>query len=225
MSIETITDLAKALPEVSKTIPKKKRPTVAPTPPISSMTSTIQKIFEFTSLIPNKNIVLLKNKEVIQWLFDDTSFLPPIEKKNKTQDNKKYKILEDEWGRKVTKIRRPDLKLNKQWTTCFGQHLSEEIYTLLGYEVTNDDKKKKWIDFFEPIFKRIGIAQFCIFISPWLDSFIIRYFNNLMGLTYQMPIKETGLKYTKTEFVGGRYKSFFKGARKNKTIKQFVDME
>lgn len=106
----------------------------------------------------------------------------------------------------------------------FTEQELETLYTDLS-DVTNDDKKKKWIDFFEPIFKRIGIAQFCIFISTWLDKFIIQYFNNLMGLTYQMPIKETGVKYTKTDFVGGRYKSYFKGARKNKTIKQFVDME
>jgi len=87
----------------------------------------------------------------------------------------------------------------------FTEQELETLYTDLS-DVTNDDKKKKWIDFFEPIFKRIGIAQFCIFISTWLDKFIIQYFNNLMGLTYQMPIKETGVKYTKTDFVGGRYK-------------------
>jgi hypothetical protein len=145
MSIETITDLARALPSVgtSKTYIKKKRPVVAPTAtPVSKVNSTIDKVYDYISAIPNQNILLLKNKEVIQWLFYDTSFLPPIEKKNKTQDTKKYKVLEDEWGRKITKFRRPDLKLDKQWTTCFGQHLIEELYTILGYEVTKPIKKE-----------------------------------------------------------------------------------
>lgn len=86
-------------------------------------------------------------------------------------------------------------------------------------------KITSWKGFFEPIFKKIGIAEFCIFISAWLDSFISENFNNLMGLTYDIPIKETNIKYIKNTFVGGRYKSYFKGARKNKTIKQFVEME
>jgi hypothetical protein len=107
----------------------------------------------------------------------------------------------------------------------------QELETLYDYKdlsvtKTRDEIKiSSWKDFFKPIFTKIGIAQFCIFISPWLDKFIIQYFNNLMGLTYQMPIKETGLKYTINPFIGGRYKSFFKGARKNKTMKQFVEME
>lgn len=82
-----------------------------------------------------------------------------------------------------------------------------------------------WKDFFEAIVNKIKINNFCIFISPWLDSFTIQYFNNLMGLSYDMPIKPTNIEYTKSEFVGGRHKSFFKGARKNKTIKRFSEME
>lgn len=82
-----------------------------------------------------------------------------------------------------------------------------------------------WNNFFATIVNKIKINNFCIFISAWLDSFIIQYFNNLMGLSYDMPIRETGLKYTKNTFVGGRYKSYFKGARKNKTIKRFSEME
>lgn len=84
---------------------------------------------------------------------------------------------------------------------------------------------KTWKEFFEEIIKTINIQQFCIFISPWLDSFIIKYFNNLMGLTYQLPIQQTNLTYTKNKYAGGRYKSFFKGARKNRTIKRFSEME
>ena len=41
------------------------------------------------------------------------SFLPDIkESSNKSKDLDKKKILEDEWGRKILKIKRPDLKLD-----------------------------------------------------------------------------------------------------------------
>jgi len=82
------------------------------------------------------SVVLLRHKEVIQWLFGDLSFLPKIEKKNKTTDEKTYKVLEDKWGQELLRIRRPDLKLDKQWTNKFGEHLCEEIFTLMGKNVT-----------------------------------------------------------------------------------------
>jgi hypothetical protein len=82
-----------------------------------------------------------------------------------------------------------------------------------------------WKQFFEPINKKIQIHKFCIFVSPWLDSFIVKYFNTLMGISYSMPIQQTTITYIKNTIGGGRYKSFFKGARKNKTIKRFSEFE
>jgi hypothetical protein len=87
------------------------------------------------------DIILLKEKEVVQWLFGDLSFLPPIEKKNKTQDTKKYKVLEDEWGRAILKKKRPDLELKGQWTNRFGEHLIEELYKLLGQNIAKPANK------------------------------------------------------------------------------------
>ena len=101
----------------------------------------ITKFLEFVSKVDNPKIVLLQQKEVVQWLFGDLSFLPPIEKKNKTQDTKKLKDLEDIWGRQTMKRRRPSLPLKKQWTNKFGEHLAEEIYTLLGKDVSKPKKK------------------------------------------------------------------------------------
>jgi hypothetical protein len=102
------------------------------------------KFLEFISKVENPSIVLLRQKEVVQWLFGDLSFLPEIEKKNKTKDTEKYKVLEDKWGQAMLKIRRPDLKLDKQWTNMFGEHLCEEIYTLLGKVVTKPGKKEHY---------------------------------------------------------------------------------
>jgi len=103
----------------------------------------VTKFIDYVSKIDNPKIVLLRQKEVVQWLFGDLSFLPKIEKKNKTKDTKKLKVLEDAWGRAILKLRRPDLKLDKQWTNKFGEHLCEEIYTLVGKNVTKPPKKNK----------------------------------------------------------------------------------
>ncbi len=55
------------------------------------------------------NVTLLKNKEVIMWIFGDLTYLP-----------KQDKLLEDAWGQRMLKTRRPDLNLDKQWTNKFG---------------------------------------------------------------------------------------------------------
>jgi hypothetical protein len=85
---------------------------------------------------------LLREREVIMWLFGDLSFLSPIEKENKTKDSKKYKVLEDEWGRNILKKYRPDLKLDGQWTTKFGEHLVEELLCILGKTPSKPDNKE-----------------------------------------------------------------------------------
>jgi hypothetical protein len=92
----------------------------------------------------NPMIILLRRKEVIQWIFGDLSFLPCIEKKNKTVDESKYKLLEDEWGQNTLKLIRPDLKLDKQWTNRFGEYLCQEIYTLMGKDVYKPKKKEHY---------------------------------------------------------------------------------
>lgn len=102
------------------------------------------KFLAFVSKNTNPAIVLLRQKEVIQWLFGDLSFLPEIEKKNKTKDEEKYKVLEDKWGQEILRLRRPDLKLDKQWTNKFGEHICEEIYSLLGKTVSKPVKKKNY---------------------------------------------------------------------------------
>jgi hypothetical protein len=112
--------------------------------PVEVDMSVINKVCEFISTNTDKRIILLRNREVIMWLFGILSFLPPIEKKNKTSDEAKYKVLEDKWGQNMLKTRRPDLKLDKQWTNKFGEHLCEEIYILLGKEVSKPLKKEHY---------------------------------------------------------------------------------
>jgi hypothetical protein len=94
-------------------------------------------INDFLKLIKrNKNVKLLKQKEVLQWLFDDKSFLP--EGNNKS-------IYEDEWGKRMLKIKRPDLNPDCQWTTKFGEHIVEELYEILDKNPIHPKKIKNFI--------------------------------------------------------------------------------
>ena len=104
--------------------------------------SDTDRFMVFVSKNEDTRIVLLRQPSVVQWLFGDLSFLPEIEKKNKTADDAKYKVLEDKWGQEMMKMRRPDLSLDKQWTNRFGEYICEEIYTLLGKVVSKPVKKE-----------------------------------------------------------------------------------
>jgi hypothetical protein len=108
---------------------------------MSETTDVATTFQEFVVNNGGPDIVLLRVKEVIQWLLGDLSFLPSIDNVNKTVDAPKYKAHEDEWGRAIMKFRRPDLKLDKQWTNKFGEHICEELYTLLGKAVSKPVKK------------------------------------------------------------------------------------
>jgi|LakMenE01Jun11ns_1017448.scaffolds.fasta_scaffold9959621_32 hypothetical protein len=88
----------------------------------------------------NESIKLLRNKDVVYWLFADTTFI------TKDQDKKNYKQLEDKWGQDVFREQRPDLKLDKQWTNRFGEYICNEIFTLLG----NTPKKPEKKEHFQP---------------------------------------------------------------------------
>lgn len=108
------------------------------------MDPLLTSIHSYIEVLEDKRIVLLRNKEVLQWLFGDLSFLPPIEKTTKTADEKKLKVLEDKWGQTTLKVRRADLTLDKQWTNKFGEHLCEEMLLLLGKKVSKPVKKNHY---------------------------------------------------------------------------------
>ena len=125
--------------------PKPEEPVKPPVNPEFINTSlNVNSTCQFISSIENTKIILLRHKEVLQWLNGDLSFLPAIDSKNKTTDEGKLKVLEDNWGRNMLKKRRPDLKLDKQWTNKFGEHICEELYMLLGYTVSKPEKKEHY---------------------------------------------------------------------------------
>jgi hypothetical protein len=109
-------------------------------------TEQINKIHKSICDIDNSRIKLLKQKEVIQWLFDDHSFLGLTEKINKTQDNKKLKELEDKWGIELMKKHNPKLKFKTNWTNIFGEDICKE----LCYINKKEPIKPKKITNFQP---------------------------------------------------------------------------
>ena len=104
----------------------------------------IDEILEVIKKNTDSRIILMREREVIMWLCGDLSFLPQINKKNKTTDDPKYKVLEDKWGQETLKKKRPDLKLDKQWTNKFGEHLVEEFNYILGKEVSKPINKEHY---------------------------------------------------------------------------------
>ena len=102
----------------------------------------LTKLQEVITDNTNPTIKFLREREVLQWLIGDLSFLPPIEKKNKTSDEQKLKLLEDTWGHKMLRKHRPDLNPPKQWTNVFGEHICEELYMLQGKVVSKPVIKK-----------------------------------------------------------------------------------
>ena len=109
----------------------------------------IDRMCEIIESIPNDRIVLLRNKQVLQWILGDCSFLDTekeeyLSMKTKGAKEKEGKILEDQWGQEMCKKRRPDLKLDKQWTNKFGEHICEEIHILLGKTISKPKKKSHY---------------------------------------------------------------------------------
>jgi hypothetical protein len=117
--------------EPQETEPQETEPQETPSPMYHQR---IQQVVDRMSMLTRPDIILLKNPTVIQWLYGDTSFLPPILSKNKTTDTTLRKAQEDVWGQEMMRLRRPDLKLEKQWTNRFGEYLCEEILLLHGHQ-------------------------------------------------------------------------------------------
>ena len=111
---------------------------------LSKSDINIDEILEVIKKNTDSRIILMREREVIMWLCGDLSFLPQINKKNKTTDDPQYKVLEDKWGQETLKKKRPDLKLDKQWTNKFGEHLVEEFNYILGKEVSKPVNKEHY---------------------------------------------------------------------------------
>lgn len=102
----------------------------------------MSKVIDILSSIKNDpKIHLLNQKEVLQWIHNDLTFLYP---QNETKPKAKVlKTLEDNWGRSLMKERRPDLN-GKQWSSLLGQYIVEEaLYLLLSKNKISTQPQKE----------------------------------------------------------------------------------
>jgi hypothetical protein len=77
-----------------------------------------------------------------------------------------------------------------------------------------------WLEFFKGIHKEIGISQFCKWITPWIYPFILNHFNNLMSLTYLLPIKDRGIPFEEIKSIqGGKRLYLTRVARRRRTMR------
>ncbi|MCK9608184.1 MAG: hypothetical protein M0R33_17200 [Methylomonas sp.] len=102
----------------------------------------IDKFINVVQKINNPQIILLANREVLRWLIGDLSFLPQSIAKTKQLIQSQMKANEDVWGRKVMKIKRPDLQLAQQWTNKFGEYICEELCLLLHMTLLKPEVKQ-----------------------------------------------------------------------------------
>jgi hypothetical protein len=97
------------------------------------MTTKVEMFLEKINLT-DFELKWLKNKEILQYLYEDFSFLPEIKNpKNKTSTNKERKEQEDIWGRNLTGKK-------KDWSGPFGEEIAKEILYILSL---NPIKPKK----------------------------------------------------------------------------------
>ena len=94
---------------------------------------------------------------------------------------------------------------NDERTTKMSDGDMEELYK----------KSESWKEFFEGIYRTIHIDKFCIFVSTWLNRFIVQYFNTLCGVKFAIPIKDQGIQYTESEYKRGGKRHSRKATRKH----------
>jgi hypothetical protein len=96
---------------------------------------TISKLSKLISKNTNKEIVLLRNQEVLMWLYADTEFI--VNNSSKTFNKKS---CEDKWGIGMTKSCIKSFCAT-QWTGPFGELLAKEILILLNKNLIKPQNK------------------------------------------------------------------------------------
>lgn len=100
-------------------------------------TDEVQRFMTFVAGVDDPRIVLLRQAEVVRWLFGDLSFIT-----EKTV--KKKKVREDQWGVAMVRTVRPAFKIEStQWSGPFGELVCGEIYLLSGKSAKCPKKRQK----------------------------------------------------------------------------------
>lgn len=103
---------------------------------VDDIATKVEVLMKIINLINDPKIKWLKNKEVVQYLMRDFSFLPEIiDPKSKTAFGEKRKLQEDIWGRNLTGKK-------KDWSGPFGEQIAMELLIIMG----GNPRKPKKVD-------------------------------------------------------------------------------
>lgn len=96
----------------------------------------ILKIHALINTNTSETIRLLRNIDILKWIFGDLTFLNmPV---NMNRNNGPLcQTIENDWGRSIVRSIRPEFD-SKQWTTIFGETVAKELYELMGHSVMKD---------------------------------------------------------------------------------------
>tara|TARA_Y100000389_G_C17440900_1_gene508485 strand:- start:793 stop:1506 length:714 start_codon:yes stop_codon:yes gene_type:complete len=100
----------------------------------------IEAIHKFIITLDNNEIVLLKDKEILMWIYGVLSFLGNVDEMKgmtKTQKQEYLRLKENEWGRGKTGS-------TNLWSGKFGEIICKELYILQGYTVVRQKKVKEF---------------------------------------------------------------------------------
>jgi hypothetical protein len=141
----------------------------------------------------------------------------------KTWYENKYNAFIEEKGQEEAfrKAERDFQSLKSQisWThmkQIMNVSSDDEETMKLSYEESNT-----WQEFFGKIHDRIGVSNFCMFVAPWLASFMMNYSKmQFTGTKYLMPIVKYDMEYVITNYKKGG--SNYTRKRRNHELKNYM---
>lgn len=97
----------------------------------------VDEAFSKISRINHPNVILLRKKEYLRYLYGDYSFLF---EEGKTYSKKDKQRIENEYGMNLRKEIRPDLdESKKHWTTIVGEQTGRELLLLYNHNILNTE--------------------------------------------------------------------------------------
>ncbi|AGE50968.1 hypothetical protein PBCVCVB1_770L [Paramecium bursaria Chlorella virus CVB-1] len=96
----------------------------------------ILKIHALINTNTSSTIKILRNIDVLKWIFGNLTFLNIPVNMNRNKGSL-CRSIEYDWGCSIVRSIRPEFE-SKQWTTIFGETVAKELYELMGHSVMTD---------------------------------------------------------------------------------------
>jgi hypothetical protein len=148
------------------------------------------------------------NLAVMTYLYEDkTWYEKNYDAYISPQSKKEFELAVERYN-KAKEIPWEEMKeiiINREY---LSKYISEEDWMQLYIDAPT------WKDFFKQIVDAIKIDKFCIFVSGWLDMFMLKYFNNLKSYVFIIPIKDRSIIFKEEEYHRGGKKYTKKNNKK-----------